>query len=259
MTRAILNHKRLIAAPRVDVGSLVKAANVVSRDAIRASIPSFPDYLNGRLVGAQDPIEIGDCTCAAFADNLVLSSAIANNGVPAVPWPAQDEVLNLYAEVAGLPDGTSVAALAEVPGLDPVDVLQHVMTDGFVVNGETVFPTAGALPPQDQDSVEKALALTCLYSAVTLHEGDEEELQGSSGYLTTDYTPGAVTGGHMITPFSIESNGDVWIATYGGWIRATIGWLMARGAAHFVIGWEPPVTPTTQDFGTPDEEGWDGV
>lgn len=260
MQKAILNPKRLMAAPRLDVAKLVGAA-AVNRDAIREAIPSFPDYLNGNIDGIPEPVSIGDCTCAAFADNVVLASAVASNNQATIPWPPQQQILNLFAEVAGLPDGTSPTVLEQVPGLDPVDVIQHVMDVGFQVSGSLVVPKAAALPPQDQSAVQNALAATVLYSAVLLHEGDEDQLAmpEGQGYLTTTYAAGAAVGGHMITPFSLEANGDVWIATYGGWIRSTIGWLMARGSAHFVLSWEPPVTPAVQNFGACDPWDWAGV
>lgn len=234
----------------------MSAPELANRDAIRAAIPSFPDYLNGNLQNKPDPFEVGDCTCAAFVDGMVLTSALTSGGQATIPWPAQDDVLSLFASVGGVdPKTATPEQLEAIPGLDPVDVLQFVMQNGFPVKGGPVVPKAWALGPQDQTAVQKALKVGVLYSAVMLHEADEEALQ-AGGPLVVTNDPGDIVGGHMITPFEIDDNNVLWIATYGGWVPSTLAWLMARGSAHFLLGWEPPVTPAAQDFGAVD---WSGV
>jgi hypothetical protein len=251
---AILNPARVVRAPRADRSRFGAVSHATSRAAIREAIPTFPDYRNGRLDRPEEPPELEDCTCAAVPVNAVLTSAIANGGSPTIPWAPQSSVFGLFGTVAGLSPGATLDQLAAVQGLDPMDVLKRLVVAGFDIGGQApLVPLAGAVDPDD---VLIALSAAPLYSAVTLYQADEDAMVAGQ-ILDVATTPGAIVGGHMLVPFSLEK-GIIWIATYGGWIRVTPEWLTARAVAHFLLHWEPPVLPAGIDLGV-GTAGWETV
>jgi hypothetical protein len=252
---AIINPGRLAAAPPVNRARFGAVVHTTNRAAIRESMLSFPDYRNGRLDGTAEDPELDICTCAALPVAAALMSAVANGGTPTIPWAPQQNILDLFGAVAGLPPDATLDQLAALQGLDPIDVLKHVVANGFDLGLQApLVPMAGAINATDQSAIADGLGAGPLYSAVTLRQADEDAM-AAGRVLDVVATPGGVVGGHMLVPF-YDDGSVVWIATYGGWVSATWAWVMARGAAHFLLRWEPPVMPAGIDLGVVGGEAW---
>lgn len=245
---------RLAQAPTADrtrYGS--PAGGACDRTALRDAMPSYPCYRNGSISGGAVTLpELSDCTCASLMTAAVLASAV--NGA-AIPWAPEPLITGLFGAVAGVPEDQ----LAAVSGLDPLDVLRHVVVNGFGVGLQApLVPRAGQIDATDRAAIADGIRAVPLWSAVALRQADEDAL-ATGAVLDVAATPGRSVGGHMLVLVGFAGPGDadqVLIATYGGWASATWPWIMERGVAHFLLHWEPPVAPAGTDLGCAGSEGW---
>jgi hypothetical protein len=144
--------------------------------------------------------------------------------------------LAFFAKVAGVPD--VITAIAQVPGLVMLDVLEYAQKNGFDVgNGNRLVPEYNSIPTTDA-IMDAIVTRGSAYTGVRLYEAD---MQPGAVWRGGIANAGKLVGGHAI--IETDCRGGVFdIATWGGMTQADIEWLLARIDEAYSITWTFPVT-----------------
>lgn len=240
----------IAATPVVDHAKLAAVAlPATNRDNLLGDW-QIGDYYNGTLApGALTP-EMPDCTSAALADAAIGASLIFGGDQIIIE---ADAVPEFYGRSIGMA-GATMTQLSATNGADPLDVLKCAITTGFDVLPQGVLvPRPGVVDLGNRGAILAGIRAAGLYTAVTLDQRDEDDMLNGR-ILDLGGARGNPIGGHMLYEFDApvgtdDDNAPITIVTYGGVIRATMRWRLARAVVSLLLHWEPPVMPAGSDVG----------
>ena len=205
--------------------------------------------LNGTLALAPCPRDAG-LAGAALADAAIGAGLIFGGDQIIIE---ADAVPEFYGRSIGMA-GATMTQLSATNGADPLDVLKCAITTGFDVLPQGVLvPRPGVVDLGNRGAILAGIRAAGLYTAVTLDQRDEDDMLNGR-ILDLGGARGNPIGGHMLYRFDApagtdDDNAPITIVTYGGVIRATMRWRLARAVVSLLLHWEPPVMPAGSDVG----------
>lgn len=247
--------EHVAAVPLARPQAAGELTDIIAQRSRIASIWTPPQYHNGSINGDVTQLPAwNDCVVAALYHAPVLA-ALALGGVR-LPDAPDAEVRATFAAAAGMPGATD-EHLAQVPGLDPLPVLQRAVTHGVWLDYQQpapVVPLVGRVALDRQTIVDAIVSAGCIFGAFNIYEADDAALSAGSTLGAMGDARGALIGGHAmlahIPPATLNDSAVVGICTYNSAaVTMTLGAFMDRLQAAYALLWEPPVVPALVDMG----------
>lgn len=148
--------------------------------------------------------EVGDCTCAAAANDIILKTVHSG----AIVIPMLEDVLDMYSDISDYDPATKL----NDNGCAMTDVLQHLVEVGL--GGRKIL---GWIQIDHTDALHRKLAVDLFgstYVGVQVPNNMEDQFDANQPWEAVD-NDGGIEGGHCILRTGYGSDGD----NYVSWAR----------------------------------------